>query len=186
VEVARPPEHPEPRPTTRTAYIRCLENRAIKWHEWRYPRKREFDLRYGTDRAEEAEMIAPLNDTAYAQQDLLGDDWERYELIPAEPLRPQGPPVDGSVPRSLSFLPHKKPPPYWLFYPAGPSAYQGHVDTEAEEVWLSILRRRAEKWNRWHFPDRQEFKKRFERYEPDGYGGRVRPQGKSRKQRNGL
>ncbi|KAK0391927.1 hypothetical protein NLU13_1425 [Sarocladium strictum] len=171
-EVARPPDHPEPRLTTRTAYIRCLEKRAMKWHEWAYPHRREYDLRYGLDRAEEAEMVARLNDTAYAQRELLGDDWAKYETIPTEPLRPQGPPVDGSVPPSLSFLRPKRRPPYWLFYPAGPEAYQIYPNVEPEQVWVSILRKRADKWSRWRYPGRHEFRKRFERYEPDGHGGR--------------
>ncbi|KAL2211668.1 hypothetical protein CC79DRAFT_1317756 [Sarocladium strictum] len=172
VEVTRPPEHTEVRPTTRTAYIRCLEARAMRWHEWRYPHKREFDLRYGIDRAEEAEMVATLNNTAYAQRELLGRDWEKLEVIPTEPTHEQGPPVDGTVPDRSPFLRQRKMPPYWMFYPAGPTAYSNYPDVDPEEIWIGILRKRAEKWTRWHYPDRHEFRKRFERYEPDGYGGR--------------
>jgi hypothetical protein len=123
-------------------------------------------------------MIASLNDTAYAQQELLGEDWEKYEVIPKESTRPQGPLVDGSVPPTLSFLRQKRSPPYWLFYPAGPEAYQAYPNVDPEQVWVSILRRRADKWHRWQHPDRHEFRKRFERYEPDGHVGRSNFSGK--------
>ncbi|KAH8174545.1 hypothetical protein LIA77_05964 [Sarocladium implicatum] len=177
VEVVRPPEYPEPRTTTRTAYIRCLENRALSWHLWRYPQKRDFDLWYAVDRAKEAEMVAKLNDIAYAQQEILGnDDWVKYEVIPAESGREQGPEVDGTVPDRIPEPERKRPYPYWIFYPAGPLPYQWLPNTDPEEVWHEILKRRAAKWIKWQFPGRHYFRARFAPYEPEGRGGAMRPE----------
>lgn len=80
-------------------------------------------------------MIAQLNDTAYAQRALLDEDWEMYEIIPKEPIRPQGPPVDGSIPDRLPSSRRGPRFPYWMLYPAGPEPYQAQPDTDPVDVW---------------------------------------------------
>lgn len=71
------------------------------WHLWRYPQRREFDLWYAVDRVKEAKMVTELNDIVYAQREVLGDDWERYEVIPNEAGRHLGPEVDGTIPDQM-------------------------------------------------------------------------------------
>ena len=171
VEAARPSDYLEPRITTRTAYIRCLENRVMCWHLWRYPQRREFDLWYAVDRVKEAEMVTELNDIVYAQREVLGDDWERYEVIPNEAGRHLGPEVDGTIPDQMSKSHRNRRLPYWIFYPAGPLPYQWRPDTVPEEVWADILRIRGATWAKWQFPGRRYFRERFENYDPDGRGG---------------